>query len=50
MARMEQIFAGYHDRMAVLEATYNKNPFARGIAWIERELIPADEARIPLLD
>jgi hypothetical protein len=50
MARIEQIFTGYHDRMAVLEATYNKNSSARGIAWIEGELIPIDEARIPLLD
>uniref|UniRef100_A0A093UZ71 Putative branched-chain-amino-acid aminotransferase n=1 Tax=Talaromyces marneffei PM1 TaxID=1077442 RepID=A0A093UZ71_TALMA len=30
MATMDQIFAGYRDRMGVLEATYDKNPFARG--------------------
>lgn len=50
MATMNQIFADYHDRMAVLEATYDKNPFAKGVAWIEGDLIPIDEARIPLLD
>jgi branched-subunit amino acid aminotransferase/4-amino-4-deoxychorismate lyase len=50
MATMEQIFTGYHARQAVLEATFDKNPFARGIAWIEGEYVPVDEARIPLLD
>ncbi|OKL63374.1 hypothetical protein UA08_01694 [Talaromyces atroroseus] len=50
MASMEHIFAGYHARQAVLEATFDKNPFARGIAWIEGKYVPVDEARIPLLD
>lgn len=50
MATMDQIFAGYRDRMGVLEATYDKNPFARGVSRIEGELVPVNEARIPLLD
>lgn len=50
MATMSETFAGYRDRMAVLEATYDKNPFAKGVAWIEGDLVPLDEARIPLLD
>ncbi|KAH6984480.1 aminotransferase [Ilyonectria sp. MPI-CAGE-AT-0026] len=48
MATMEKIFAGYAARQAVLEASNNR--FAKGIAWIERELVPLAEARIPLLD
>jgi branched-subunit amino acid aminotransferase/4-amino-4-deoxychorismate lyase len=47
---MEKVFAGYHARLATLEATYDNNPFARGIAWVQGELVPLDEARIPLLD
>lgn len=47
---MDKIFAGYHARNAVLEATFDKNPFARGVAWIEGALVPLHEARIPLLD
>lgn len=50
MATMDQIFAGYHARQAVLEGSFDKNPFARGIAWIEGEFVPVHEARIPLLD
>ncbi|XXH02480.1 hypothetical protein Hte_008856 [Hypoxylon texense] len=50
MATMDKIFAGYHSRLAVLEATFDKNPLARGVAWIEGELVPLHEARIPLLD
>ncbi|GAM37533.1 hypothetical protein TCE0_024f07530 [Talaromyces pinophilus] len=50
MATMDQIFAGYRDRMNDLEATYDKSPFARGVAWIEGDLVPIDKASIPLLD
>lgn len=50
MATMEKIFAGYHGRQEALEATFDKNPFARGIAWIEGEFVPLHEARIPLMD
>ncbi|POS81069.1 hypothetical protein DHEL01_v200536 [Diaporthe helianthi] len=48
MASMERIFAGYRQRKRVLESS--TNPFAKGIAWIEGELTPLSEARIPLLD
>jgi branched-subunit amino acid aminotransferase/4-amino-4-deoxychorismate lyase len=47
---MDKVLAGYHARKAVLEASFEKNPFARGIAWIEGEYVPLHEARIPLLD
>lgn len=50
MATMENVFAGYRARLATLEATFDKNPFARGVAWVEGELVPLHEARIPLLD
>ncbi|KAJ5625381.1 hypothetical protein N7510_001690 [Penicillium lagena] len=48
MASMKEVFAGYNARKADLEAS--NNPFARGVAWIEGELVPLHEARIPLLD
>ncbi|KAK3063471.1 hypothetical protein LTS18_000148 [Coniosporium uncinatum] len=50
MATMERIFAGYHARKASLEASFSKNPFAKGIAYIEGEIVLLGEARIPLLD
>uniref|UniRef100_UPI003CE5C971 Amine transaminase n=1 Tax=Aspergillus terreus TaxID=33178 RepID=UPI003CE5C971 len=50
MASMEKVFAGYQARQAVLEASASTNPFAKGIAWVEGELVPLHEARIPLLD
>lgn len=48
MATMEKVFAGYRARQAVLEAS--TSPFAKGIAWVEGQLVPLQEARIPLLD
>lgn len=50
MAAMDKIFSGYHSRLAGLEATFNTNPFAKGIAWVQGEYVPLHEARIPLLD
>ncbi|KAL4886796.1 aminotransferase [Aspergillus karnatakaensis] len=48
MATMEKVFAGYQARQAVLATS--TNPFAQGVAWIEGELTPLHEARIPILD
>lgn len=48
MTSMDKIFAGYQQRKGVLESS--TNPFAKGIAWIEGQLTPLYEARIPLLD
>lgn len=48
MATMEKVFTGYAARQAILEASNNR--FAKGIAWIEGELVPLAKARIPLLD
>ena len=45
---MAKLFAGYAARQEVLEA--NNSPFSKGIAWIEGELVPLSQARIPLLD
>jgi len=45
---MEKVLAGYAKRVKVLESS--SNPLANGIAWIEGELVPLSEARIPLLD
>lgn len=50
MATMEKIFAGYAERLSALEATQAKNPLAKGVAWIQGELVPLGEARIPLRD
>ncbi|KAJ6171136.1 hypothetical protein N7470_000203 [Penicillium chermesinum] len=48
MTTMNQIFSAYAARKATLEAS--RNPFAKGIAWVEGKLIPFSEARIPLRD
>lgn len=45
---MGTVFAGYHERKVVLEKS--TSPFAQGIAWIEGQLVPLSEARIPLMD
>lgn len=45
---MPQTFAAYNARQTALEAT--KNPSSKGIAWIEGQMVPLAEARIPLLD
>lgn len=48
MYSMEDVFAGYQRRHAALKADANR--YAEGIAWIAGELVPLDEARIPILD
>jgi branched-subunit amino acid aminotransferase/4-amino-4-deoxychorismate lyase len=48
MATMNTMFAGYGERQTILEAS--DNPLAKGIAWVEGELVPFSEARIPLRD
>ncbi|RUX03026.1 class IV aminotransferase, partial [Mesorhizobium sp. M2A.F.Ca.ET.037.01.1.1] len=48
MAYTDFIFDGYRKRVAELEAS--DNPFARGVAYVEGELYPIHEARIPILD
>lgn len=48
MSTMEKVFAAYDDRQAILSRS--ANPYAQGVAWIEGELVPLAEARVPLLD
>lgn len=48
MATMEKIFSAYQERQNILAA--NTHPFAKGVAWVEGELTPLHEARIPILD
>lgn len=48
MATMDDVFAAYRERNAIL--SQSTNPFAKGIAWVEGELVPLHEARIPLMD
>ncbi|KAL4906338.1 hypothetical protein BDW74DRAFT_177352 [Aspergillus multicolor] len=48
MSTMEKVFAAYHARQSVLTAS--TNPLAKGVAWIEGELVPLHQARIPILD
>lgn len=45
---MDKLFSDYKTRLAVLEAS--NGPFAKGVAWVEGELVPFHEARIPLQD
>jgi branched-subunit amino acid aminotransferase/4-amino-4-deoxychorismate lyase len=47
---MDKVFAAYNQRKSALEKTYDTNPFARGVAWVEGSLVPLAEARIPLID
>ncbi|KAI8163090.1 putative branched-chain-amino-acid aminotransferase [Colletotrichum sp. SAR 10_70] len=48
MTSMGKVFAGYHQRQAVL--AQSTSPYARGIAWVDGKLVPIAEARIPLQD
>jgi branched-subunit amino acid aminotransferase/4-amino-4-deoxychorismate lyase len=48
MSYTDHIFVDYRRRLAELEAS--ASPFARGIAWVGGDYVPASEARIPLLD
>lgn len=50
MASMQKVFAGYDARQKVLASTTTDNPFANGVAWVEGELVPLAQARVPLLD
>ena len=45
---MEAVLGAHVTRKAELDAS--SNPFAQGIAWIEGQLHPLAEARIPILD
>ncbi|CAG8047050.1 unnamed protein product [Penicillium salamii] len=48
MATMEKVFADYQARQAILASS--SNLFAKGVAWVEGELTPLHQARIPILD
>ncbi|RAK93878.1 D-aminoacid aminotransferase-like PLP-dependent enzyme [Aspergillus costaricaensis CBS 115574] len=48
MATMQQVFSAYQKRQAALAASTNS--YAQGVAWIDGELAPLHEARIPILD
>lgn len=48
MATMTKIFDDYKARTSVLAKS--TNPFADGVAWIEGELVPLYEAKIPMMD
>ncbi len=50
MATMKKVFAAYNARKTTLETNYTTNPFAKGVAWVEGDLVPLAEARIPLID
>ena len=45
---MDEVFTAYEKRKPALEQS--DNPFAKGVAWIEGQLVPLHEARIPLMD
>jgi branched-subunit amino acid aminotransferase/4-amino-4-deoxychorismate lyase len=48
MASMEKVFASYDQRLALLKTS--KHPFAQGVAWVEGEVVPLSQARIPFID
>ncbi|OAA57624.1 Aminotransferase, class IV [Niveomyces insectorum RCEF 264] len=48
MSTMKAVFEAYQARVAELNKSSNR--FSQGVAWIEGELVPIHEARIPLLD
>lgn len=48
MASMDKVFAGYESRLATLKGS--DNPWSQGVAWVEGEMVPLSQARIPLLD
>lgn len=48
MATMDKVFAGYAERQKAMQAA--NNPLSQGLAWVEGEIVPLHEARIPMLD
>ncbi|KAF7559739.1 hypothetical protein G7046_g4406 [Stylonectria norvegica] len=48
MATMEKEFAAYRTRLSALQKS--SSPYAKGVAWVQGELVPLAEARIPLMD
>lgn len=48
MANMNKLLDAHAERYAVLETS--DNPYAKGIAWVDGELVPLHQARIPLMD
>lgn len=48
MSYTDFIFPDYRKRVAELQAS--ENPLSQGVAYIEGELYPINEARIPILD
>ena len=48
MYSMDEVLGGFHERKAALEKS--TSPLAKGVAWIEGEIVPLEQARIPILD
>ncbi|KAI9040368.1 aminotransferase class IV [Aspergillus affinis] len=48
MSTMDQIFSGYYKRVETLNSS--KSPFANGVVWVDGDLVPLHEARIPITD
>ena len=48
MPYTDYIFTEYHRRLAELKTS--DNPFAQGIAYVDGQYVPVNEARVPLLD
>ncbi len=48
MYSMEAVLGAHQKRNEILAAS--SNPLAEGVAWVEGELYPLSEARIPILD
>src|SRR5689334_7655199 len=48
MYTMEEVLGAHAKRNE--ELARSGNPFANGVAWVQGELVPLAEARIPILD
>ncbi|PSN67026.1 D-aminoacid aminotransferase-like PLP-dependent enzyme [Corynespora cassiicola Philippines] len=48
MTSMKKVFDAYQARRCIIESS--TNPLAKGVAWIEGDLVPLHQAQIPLLD
>lgn len=48
MSTMRKLFSAYDERRVALSKS--SHPFAKGVAWIQGDLVPLHEAKIPILD
>lgn len=47
---MDRIFEGYRARLALLTEEQTNNPLSKGVAWVQDEIVPLRDAKIPFLE